>query len=84
MIRGRLVAVNGEAITAATYTEDRARGLADREFNLSTMDTMQEGNRIAAGKWFDDKAIPAGAAEASVEEGIAKTLRCLLVSPKRA
>jgi putative ABC transport system permease protein len=78
MIRGRLVAVNGEAITAATYTEDRARGLADREFNLSTMDTMQEGNRIAAGKWFDDKAIPAGAAEASVEEGIAKTLRLKL------
>ncbi|CAN7157659.1 FtsX-like permease family protein [Pseudoduganella sp. LjRoot289] len=79
MIRGRLVAVNGEAVAAATYTEDRARGLAEREFNLSTMSTMQEGNRIAAGKWFsegrDDASAPA---EASVEEGIAKTLRLKL------
>ncbi|WP_228893587.1 ABC transporter permease [Pseudoduganella aquatica] len=78
MIRGRLIAVNGAAITAATYTDERARGLADREFNLSTMNAMQEGNRIAAGQWFNDAALPAGAAEASVEEGIAKTLRLKL------
>ena len=76
MIRGRLIAVNGAAVTAATYTEDRARGLADREFNLSTMSAMQDGNRIAAGKWFDDA--PGAPAEASVEEGIAKTLRLKL------
>jgi putative ABC transport system permease protein len=72
MIRGRLAAVNGKPVTADTYTEDRAKGLADREFNLSTMATMQAENEIVAGKWFSDGP---GVAEASVEEGIAKTLR---------
>jgi putative ABC transport system permease protein len=75
MIRGRLTGVNGTPVTAETYTEDRAKGLADREFNLSTMAQMQAENKISAGKWFDDKP---GVAEASVEEGIAKTLRLKL------
>ncbi|SDG01135.1 MULTISPECIES: ABC transporter permease [unclassified Duganella] len=72
MIRGRLTQVNGQPVTAETYTEDRARGLADREFNLSTMAQMQAGNKIVDGKWFEDKP---GSPEVSVEEGIAKTLR---------
>jgi putative ABC transport system permease protein len=72
MIRGRLTAVNGKPVTGDTYTEDRAKSLADREFNLSTMAQLQQGNRISAGAWFADRP---GAAEASVEEGIARTLR---------
>ncbi|WP_373988550.1 ABC transporter permease [Duganella sp. BuS-21] len=72
MIRGRLIQVNGKPVTAETYTEDRARGLADREFNLSTMAQMQAENKIVDGKWFEDQP---GAAEVSVEQGIAKTLR---------
>jgi putative ABC transport system permease protein len=59
-------------VTAATYTEDRARSLSDREFNLSTMPAMQSGNRLVAGKWFSDRR--GAAPEASVEEGIARTL----------
>ena len=76
MIRGRLTAVNGQAVTAATYTEERAKSLAEREFNLSTMRDMQPDNRIVAGKWYSDA--PGAPAEASVEEGIAKTLRLKL------
>ncbi|WP_348695319.1 FtsX-like permease family protein [Duganella fentianensis] len=72
MIRGRLTAVNGVTVTADTYTEERARSLADREFNLSTMAQMQAENQIVAGQWFADRP---GAPEASVEEGIAKTLK---------
>ncbi|MYM38469.1 ABC transporter permease [Duganella qianjiadongensis] len=72
MIRGRLTAVNGVAVTADTYTEEGARGLADREFNLSTMAQMQAENQIVQGHWFADRP---GAPEASVEEGIAKTLK---------
>ncbi|WP_227496703.1 ABC transporter permease [Massilia litorea] len=71
MIRGRLTAVNGKAITAATYTTEDARRLANREFNLSTMAQAPEGNDIVAGKWYADAP---GVAEASVEQGIAKTL----------
>ncbi|MRW92141.1 FtsX-like permease family protein [Duganella sp. FT80W] len=72
MIRGRLTAVNGQPVTAETYTDERARGLADREFNLSSMAQMQAENKIVEGKWFEDKP---GQPEVSVEQGIAKTLR---------
>ena len=72
MIRGRLVAINAKPVTAATYSEDNARRLAEREFNLSTMKDLPPTNEIIAGKWFLDAP---GVAEASVEQGIAKTLR---------
>ena len=75
MIRGRLTAVNGRPVTSATYTDERARGLAEREFNLSTMTAMPPQNDIVAGRWYQDKA---GVAEASVEEGLAKTLNLKL------
>ncbi|TWI47407.1 putative ABC transport system permease protein [Pseudoduganella flava] len=75
MIRGRLTAVNGAPVTATTYTDERARGLAEREFNLSTMDAPPAQNRITAGRWYTDAP---GTAEASVEEGLAKTLRLKL------
>ena len=75
MIRGRLTAVNGSAITGATYQEDNARRMSDREFNLSTTAELPATNQIVAGKWYQDKP---GVAEASVEQGIAKTLRLKL------
>lgn len=75
MIRGRLTAVNGKPVTRDTYTEDRARGLAEREFNLSTMAAPPAQNKITAGTWYTDKP---GVAEASVEEGLAKTLNLKL------
>jgi putative ABC transport system permease protein len=75
MIRGRLVAVNGQAITPATYVSEDARRLADREFSLSTMTRIPEQNEIVAGRWFTDAP---GSAEASVEQGIARTLHLKL------
>jgi putative ABC transport system permease protein len=75
MIRGRLTAVNGNPITATTYQADDARRLSDREFNLSTMQQMPATNEIVGGKWYTDAP---GVAEASVEQGIAKTLRLKL------
>ncbi|GAB3546939.1 FtsX-like permease family protein [Noviherbaspirillum agri] len=69
MIRGRLIQINDAQITGDTYIEDRAKRLVDREFNLSTMLTVPPQNQIVAGRWFDDSK-----PEASVEEGLAKTL----------
>ena len=69
MVRGRLIRINDKTITGQTYTEGRARRLVDREFNLSTMRALPAQNRIVAGRWYDDTG-----PEASVEEGIAKTL----------
>jgi len=70
MIRGRLVQINGKPVTNDSYQEDRAKRLVDREFNLSTMPALPPQNTIVGGKWFDDTH-----PEASVEEGLAKTLK---------
>jgi putative ABC transport system permease protein len=69
MFRGRLVAVNGKAVTPDDFTEDRARRLVDREFNLSFSARQPEHNQLVAGRWQEEEA---GAV--SVEEGIATTL----------
>jgi len=72
MVRGRLMAVNGQAINADAYDDQRTRRLVEREFNLSFMDTLPQHNRIAAGEWFTREDLARGAL--SVEEGIAKRL----------
>lgn len=69
MIRGRLVQINDDQLTEDSFAEDRARRLVDREFNLSTMHALPPQNRILAGQWLDDSQ-----PEASVEEGLARTL----------
>jgi len=71
MIRGRLIAVNGQPVNASTYVADDARRLAEREFNLSSMKELQASNQVIAGAWYADRP---GQPEASVEQGIAKTL----------
>ncbi|MCD2511361.1 ABC transporter permease [Comamonas endophytica] len=69
MIRGRLVQVNGRDVHPDDYTEDRAKRLVDREFNLSTAEQAPEHNQIVAGRWT-----PGEQGVLSVEEGIAETL----------
>ena len=69
MIRGRLVAVNGRSITPEDFTDDRAKRMVDREFNLSHSATMPANNALLEGQW-----VPEEPGAASVEEGIAKTL----------
>lgn len=69
MIRGRLIAVNDKAVSPDDYEEDRAKRLVDREFNISTAETMPDHNQIVGGRW---QAGEQGAI--SMEEGIAKTL----------
>ena len=75
MIRGRLTAVNGSAVTAATYPQEDAQRLAEREFNISATRELPPTNEVIAGKWYADGP---GVSEASVEQGIAKTLRLKL------
>jgi putative ABC transport system permease protein len=69
MIRGRLLAVNGKPVSPDDYTEDRAKRLVDREFNLSNSAEAPPHNSIVAGAWT-----PGAAGEVSVEEGLAETL----------
>jgi len=73
MIRGRLVAVNGRSVSSDDYTDERARRLVDREFNLSHSATRPDNNQVVGGAWTPEEA---GAI--SMEEGIATTLNLKL------
>ncbi len=73
MIRGRLIAVNERTVSPDDFTDDRAKRLVDREFNLSHAAAQPPHNEVIAGEWKPEEA---GAI--SVEEGIAKTLNLKL------
>ncbi len=72
MIRGRLARVNGVEVSPASYEDDRAKRLIDREFNLSYRQDLPDGNAVTAGRWFSEA--DAGRGVASVEDGLAVTL----------
>jgi len=71
MVRGRLVEIDGHEVSGKSFKGERAKRLAEREFNLSWADTLQSDNRIAAGGFWEPGTKKA---ELSVEEGIAQTL----------
>ena len=70
MVRGRLAAVNGQPLNVEAYGDERARHLAEREFNLSWADRLPAGNTVVDGAWF----APGEKDGLSVEQGLAKTL----------
>ena len=69
MIRGRLVAINGKAASPDDFTDERARRLVDREFNLSHDAALPAHNELVGGRWTPDETDAL-----SVEQGIATTL----------
>ncbi len=76
MIRGRLVEVNGQPFEAKQFQDERARKLAEREFNLSVAAHMQADNTLVAGRWWleNEGAQP----YVSLEQGLADTLHLKL------
>lgn len=74
MIRARLVSHNGQPVTGDSYAArgDRAKQLAEREFNLSVTDALRDDNKIVDGKFWAPKKL--AQPEVSVEEGFAETL----------
>jgi putative ABC transport system permease protein len=73
MIRGRLIAVDGVPIGPDSFDDERARGLVEREFNLSYRNEPPPYDPIVHGTWFAPDA-----AELSIEAGIAKRLHIAL------
>ena len=73
MVRGRLIEVNGREVAPVDYSEENARRLVDREFNLSYTDQLPLGNRIVSGEWIQGTS-----PQISMEAGIAKTLKLKL------
>src|SRR5262249_352042 len=76
MVRGRLVATHERRGAEGSHTEDRARRLVNREFNLSWAERLQKGNQVVAGRWWSVQkgAAIAASDELSVERGLAETL----------
>jgi len=76
MIRGRLVEKNGQPINAEMFTEERAKRLVSREFNLSSTAVMQTDNKLLQGRWWraDESAAPL----LSLEQDIATALNVKL------
>jgi putative ABC transport system permease protein len=73
MVRGRLVAVNDVIVSPENYTDERAKRLSDREFNVSFSAEKPEHNTVVGGVWQaeDSQGL-------SIEEGVAKTLNLKL------
>ncbi|HSP77676.1 MAG TPA: FtsX-like permease family protein, partial [Myxococcaceae bacterium] len=76
MVRGRLVAHNGEPVKATPDAEvsgseeaRRQQRRRDREYNLSTTDTLRDDNQVTAGAFWGQR-VPEEP-ELSVEEGFA-------------
>ncbi|UZW60027.1 ABC transporter permease [Lysobacter enzymogenes] len=74
MIRARLVTHNGKPVTGDSYAArgDRAKQLAEREFNLSVADTLRDDNKVTDGQFWAPRKL--AQPEVSVEEGFAETL----------
>lgn len=70
MVRGRLVRLNGRAVSPQDYLEPRARRLVEREFNLSARGDLPPGNTVVVGEWHGSQAN----AQFSVEAGLAESL----------
>ncbi|MDP8566285.1 ABC transporter permease [Methylophilus aquaticus] len=76
MVRARLISVNGKPLNIEDYKDDRAKRLAEREFNLSWAAQMQADNELVAGQWW--RAEDAGKPMLSLEQGLAETLNLKL------
>ena len=72
MVRGRLISKNGKDISATQWQDERAKHLAEREFNLSWAAQMQSDNQLLSGHWWTPKEY--GKPYLSIEQDLAKTL----------
>jgi putative ABC transport system permease protein len=68
MVRARLTQLNGRTLNPEVYTDERAKRLATREFNLSWTGKLPDDNAIVAGSWWPKRAD--GATYFSVEQQI--------------
>ncbi|MEW6167577.1 MAG: FtsX-like permease family protein [Pseudomonadota bacterium] len=54
MARGRLVALNGEPVTAESFPDPETQRWINRDFNLSWTTTLNPDNRITQGEWWGE------------------------------
>ncbi|MDP9139766.1 MAG: FtsX-like permease family protein, partial [Pseudomonadota bacterium] len=54
MARGRLIALNGEPVSAETFPDPETQRWINRDFNLSWSATLNPDNRITQGEWWGE------------------------------
>jgi len=52
LVRARLTAINGESVNQITFEDPQGERWAKRESNLSFSDTIQTGNKLIEGEWW--------------------------------
>ncbi len=52
MIRGRLQSINDRTIGEGGFTNEQARRMTERDFNLSYLAQPREDNEVVAGEWW--------------------------------
>lgn len=72
MVRGRLKSVNGRPVAAGDYDDPQTQRLATRVFNLSWGSTLQRGNEIVEGSWWDSNT--RNIDQISFDEGLARRM----------
>ncbi len=76
MVKGRLLAINQKPMDTHQYQDERARRLAEREFNLSWAQDLPKDNQILQGQWWQKNA--SGQPQISLEKGLAEALHLKL------
>lgn len=72
MVRSRYISKNGKDISQTVWKDERAKHLAEREFNLSWAANMQADNKLISGRWWTKQEY--GKPYLSLEQDLAKTL----------
>lgn len=73
VVRGRLVAINGEATKSQQKDEDKQDNSLNRELNLTWTNKLPANNELVEGKWLTGQQ-----AEVSVEKDLAERLKLKL------
>jgi putative ABC transport system permease protein len=56
MVRGRLIAINQRPVRGDDFADPHARGLVERETNLSWLAHLPKGNELVQGQWWTSSA----------------------------
>ena len=71
MVRGRMIAINDEVVSEAQRDSHES---FRRELNLSWTSALPEGNKLTAGKWWNDLDLSGDIAPVSLEDELAGEL----------
>ncbi|MDD2833283.1 MAG: FtsX-like permease family protein [Methylotenera sp.] len=72
MVRARLTKHNQQVVNLEQFETERAKRLAEREFNLSWATKMQSDNQLVSGKWWTQDELDQP--YLSLEQGLAESL----------